>query len=111
MTSEFSYKLTEKAAADLDGIVSYIVVQLENPQAATGFLISLESAIHEICLFPESGSLVINEFLPHKGIRKKLVDNYIMYYLPDMTDETIYVLRVIYGRRNLDEILREMNFS
>ncbi len=111
MASEFSYKLTAKAAADLDGIVSYIAVQLENPQAATGFLNSLESAIHDACSFPESGSPVINEFLPHKGIRKKPVNNYIMYYFPDMNAKTIYVLRVIYGRRNLDEILQEMNFS
>ena len=111
MASEFSYKLTTKAEADLDGIVSYIAVQLENPQAATGFLNKLQDAIHEACSFPESGSLVVNEFLPYKGIRKKLVGNYIMYYFPDMNAETIYVLRVIYGRRNLDEILREMNFS
>lgn len=111
MASEFSCKLTTKAEADLDEIVSYIAVQLENPQAATRFLNKLQEAIHESCLFPESGSLVINEFLPYKGIRKKLVGNYIMYYFPDMNTEAIYVLRVIYGRRNLDEILREMNFS
>ena len=79
MVSEFSYQLTTKAEVDLDTIVSYIVVQLENPQAATGFLNKLQDAIQEACSFPESGSLVINEFLPYKGIRKKLVGNYIMY--------------------------------
>ncbi len=46
-----------------------------------------------------------------KDIRKKLVGNYTMYYFPDMNAETIYLLRIIYGRRNLDEILREMSFS
>ncbi len=111
MASEFSYKLTTKAEADLDEIVSYIAVQLENPQAATGFLNKLQAAIHEACSFPESGAPVVNEFLPYKDIRKKLVGNYIMYYFPDMNAETIYLLRVIYGRRNLDEILREMSFS
>jgi toxin ParE1/3/4 len=111
MTSEFSYKLTTKAEADLDEIVSYIAIQLENPQAATGILNKLQDAIHEACSFPESGSQVVNEFFPYKGIRKKLVGNYIMYYFPDMNAETVYILRVIYGRRNLDEILREMSFS
>lgn len=111
MASKFVYKLTDKAEADLDGIVSYFAVQLENQQAATGFLNKLQDALHEACAFPESGSLVNNEFLPYKTIRKKLVGNYIMYYFPDMSAETIYVLRVIYGRRNLDEILREMNIS
>jgi len=111
MASEFSYQLTTKAEADLDGILSYIAVQLENPQAAAGFLNKLQGAIQEACSFPESGSMVINEFLPYKDIRKKPVGNYIMYYFPDRNAGTIYVLRVIYGRRNLDEILMEMNLS
>lgn len=111
MGSEFSYRLTAKAEADLDEIVSYISVQLENPQAAAGFLNKLQDAIQETCSFPESGSLVINEFLPYKDIRKILVGNYIMYYFPDVNAEMIYVLRVIYGRRNLDKILMEMNLS
>ena len=111
MAYESSYKLTTKAEADLDGIVSYIAVQIENPQAATGFLTRLQDAIQEACSFPGSGSLVANEFFPYKGIRKKLVGNYIMYYFPDMNAKMIYVLRVIYGRRNLDEILREMSLG
>lgn len=111
MASEFSYKLTTKAEEDLDEVVSYIAVQLENPQAATGFLNKLQVAIHEACSFPESGALIVNEFIPYKDIRQKLVGNYIMYYFPDVNAETVYILRVIYGRRNLDEILREMSFS
>ena len=111
MASEFGYKLTGKAETDLDGIVSYIAVQLGNRQAAAGFLDELQAVINEACAFPESGETVDNEFLPYKTIRRKTVGSYIMYYFPDMKAETIYVLRIIYGRRNLDEILREMNLS
>lgn len=111
MASNFSYTLTYKAEADLDGIVSYITTQLANPMAATGFLDKLQDVIAEACSFPESGSPVFNEFLPSKNIRKKLVGNYIMYYSSNQEAETIYILRIIYGRRNLDEILLEMNFS
>ena len=49
MASDFAYQLTEKAEADLDEIVSYIAVQLENPQAAAGFLNTLQNAIQEAC--------------------------------------------------------------
>ncbi len=111
MASNFSYTLTHKADADLDGIVSYLTTQLANPKAATDFLDKLQDAIDEACFFPESGSLVFNEFLPSKNIRKKLVGNYIMYYFSNQETETIHILRIIYGRRNLDEILLEMNFS
>ena len=111
MASEFVYKLTDKAEADLDGIVSYISVQLANRQAAADFLDKLQAAINEASAFQESGAPVDNEFLPYKTIRRKTVGSYIMYYFPDMKAETIYILRIIYGRRNLDEILCEMSIS
>ncbi len=55
------------------------------------------------------GSLAVNEFVPNGEIRKKLAGNYIMYYLPDFAEKVIFILRIVYGRRNTDEILRWMN--
>ena len=34
MESKYQYRLSQKAEADLDGIVSYISVELSNPQEA-----------------------------------------------------------------------------
>ena len=108
MASRFAYQLTEKAEGDLDEIVSYIAIQLENKQAATEFINKLQDVILEACSFPESGSPINNELISNKSIRKKAVGNYIMYYFLDKGSETIYVLRILYGRRNLDEIIREI---
>ena len=52
-----------------------------------------------------------NAFLPNGTVRKKLVGSYMLYYFPDREDERIYILRVLYGRRNLDELLREMDLN
>lgn len=109
MESKGGYQLTQKADADLDDIVGYIAVELANRQAASDFVDKLQGVIEEIRSFPESGSLVINEFLPNTEVRKKLIGNYIMYYLPDFDKKMIFVLRIIYGRRNMDEILRQLN--
>lgn len=76
MESEWVYRMTQKADADLDDIV---------------------------------GSLAVNEFVPNGEIRKKLAGNYVMYYLPDFAEKVIFILRIVYGRRNTDEILRWMN--
>ena len=38
MESKYQYRLSQKAEADLDGIVSYIAVELSNPQAASDFV-------------------------------------------------------------------------
>lgn len=109
MESKWGYKLTRKANTDLDEIVRYITTDLSNPKAATDFVDKLLDAIEEARLFPESGSLVFNEYLPNMDIRRKLVGNYIMYYLPDFGEETVYILRIVYGRRDMDEIMRQMN--
>lgn len=109
MESKWGYQLTQKADADLDDIVGYIAVELANPKAASDFVDKLQEAIEEARAFPENGSLVINEFVPNMWIRRKLVGNYIMYYLPDSEEKMIFVLRIIYGRRSMDEILRQLN--
>lgn len=109
MVSKFGYRLTKRAESDLDGIVSYIAVFLANPQTASDFVDKLQDNIEEARAFPESGSLVHNEFLQLESVRKKLVGNYIMYYLPDMGEEIIYVLRIVYRKRNMDEILKKLD--
>lgn len=109
MESKWEYQLTQKADADLDDIVGYIAVELANPTAASDFVDKLQKAIEEARVFPESGALVVNEFIPDAEIRKKLVGNYIMYYLPDSDEKKIYILRIVYGRRNMDKILQRLN--
>lgn len=108
MEYKYSYKLTQKAEGDLDEIVSYIAVQLANESAASNFVDNLIECIDKTCLFPESGSIVVNEFLPDIGVRKKIVGNYIIFYLLNSDDKTIMILRIVYGRRNMDEILKFM---
>ena len=109
MTSNYQYHFTKKAEADLDEILSYISIELSNPEAAASFLKDLLAVIASICSVPKIGRIVENEFLPDKEIRKSLVGNYVLYYLPDAVEMTIYILRILYGRRNLDELVREIN--
>lgn len=104
MASKLGYQLTKRAESDLDGIVSYMAVELANPQAASDFVDKLKDNIDEARAFPESGSLVDNEFLQVENLRKKLIGNYIMYYLPDMREKIIYILRIVYGKQNITEI-------
>ena len=109
MSSNYRYHFTKKAEADLGEILSYISVELSNPEAAASFLKDLQTVLTSICSVPTIGSIVENEFLPDKEIRKSLVGNYVLYYLPDAVEMTIYILRILYGRRNLDELVREIN--
>ena len=109
MESEYQYRLSQRAEADLDGIVAYIAVELSNPQAASDFADKLKRVIDETRSFPESGSCVSNEFLSNTEVRKKLIDNYVMYYLSVPEERMIYIVRIVYGKRNMDEILHQLD--
>ena len=50
-----------------------------------------------------------DEFLQVENVRRKLVGNYIMYYLPDMGEQITYILRIVYGKRNMDAILKKLD--
>ena len=108
MTSKYQYHFTKKAKSDLDEILSYISIELSNPEAAASFLKDFLAVLTSICSVPKIGRIVENEFLPDREIRKSLVENYLLYYLPDIKKKSIYVLRILYGRRNLDELVREI---
>lgn len=109
MASKYRYLLTKRAESDLDGIISYIVVELGNPKAASEFVDKLQGCIEEVMIFPESGSPVHNEFLQVENVRKKLFGNYIMYYLLDTKEKTIFILRIVYSKCDMDAILKKLD--
>ena len=108
MTSEWSYKYTNKAIEDLDQIVYYIAEKLANKIAASDFLDELESTIGVLTFFPKSGTLVKNNYLSDANVRFSLINNYTLYYYPDYEKQTIIILRIIYGRRDPDFIYSQL---
>lgn len=109
MVSEFRCVLTEKAVADYEDIIRYITVELANPSAATSFADEVQQRIDEIMLFPESGALINNEYVFEPDVRKKLIGNYIMFYRPNKDSMTIEILRIVYGKMNLTDIIGKLN--
>jgi len=108
MEYKYSYRFTEKAEQDLDEILHYISVDLVNPTAAQNLGRKIFEKIDMVRIFPESGAPIDNEFLSDKTVRKLLVENYVIYYKAHYDEKIIFVLRVVYGKRNLDEILKTM---
>ena len=110
MDCKYSYKFTEKAEKDLNDVLRYISEDLSNPQAATEFGKKVFERIDNIRSFPLSGTLVENYFLSNKNIRRIVIDNYLLYYTESDSQQTIYIVRIVYGRRNLEEIYRTIKY-
>lgn len=108
MECKYSYRFTEKAEQDFDEILQYISVDLVNPTAAQNLGRKVFEKIDIVRAFPDSGALIDNEFLSDKTVRKLSVDNYVIYYKAHYDERIISILRIVYGKRNLDEILKTM---
>ncbi len=50
--------------------------------------------------------IVENDFLLNKEIRRIVLNNYIMYYLTNEKTREITIIRIVYGKRNLEDIYR-----
>lgn len=103
----YDYDLTEIAESDIDETLSYMEDDLSNPTAASDFMDALEDKIDEICKNPKTGRIVKNPYLKRDDVRRFLVDNYIAYYIIDEDNSKIVILRLVYGRRDLDKILKD----
>ncbi len=105
MRSEYSCAFTARAEQDLDEILGYIKNELKNPDAAARFGQKVFRCCDTLCAQPEAGMFVENEYLTDKQVRRILVENYIVYYKAAAEEKTVYILRIVYGYRNLDAVL------
>lgn len=108
MAADYSFSFADIAAADLDDTLNYISSGLSNPIAAQSFLRKMETSISVIRTFPLSGSPVDNPYVKRNDIRKIMVGNYVLYYLPDHLKNEIVILRIVYGQRDRDDIEKNL---
>ena len=88
------------ADRDLDSILSCLINELYNPQAAGNLLDEIESAYDALAENPESYELCRNERLANLEYRKVMVGNYLMIYQYDSALDEINVLRFFHESQN-----------
>ena len=88
------------ADRDLDSILSYLINELCNPQAAGNLLDEVESPYDALVETPEAFELCRDERLADLGYRKVQVGNYLMIYQYDSEMDEINVLRFFHESQN-----------
>jgi toxin ParE1/3/4 len=101
----YALVITEAAEADLDGIADYFSYELKEPIAALHQLARIEEAMTTLEELPERHGIVQDKYLESKGIRKLLMDNYLIFYTVNKSINTINIVRVLHGRRDWESIL------
>ena len=104
MENKYKLNIYPKAQSDLKNIIEYVSVVLSNKQAANDLMTAFKNAFERVCVFPESCPVLNNSFLKYKGLRKLLVNNYIVFYR--VKDNTIQIVRIMYAMQNYQEVFK-----
>jgi plasmid stabilization system protein ParE len=89
------------AKADKIEILTYWKVRNQSNHYSKKLNILLKEAVNLIALTPRAGHLTIKE-----NVRAKIVRDYLIIY--EVATDTINILSIIDGRRNLEEITKRI---
>lgn len=92
--------LTHEASAELIELKNYIAHILKAPDTALRYIRGLRQEIEKLETFPESIAPVDDEPWRSRGIRRKIYKNFYIYYRVEKSEKRVYVLNVIYTRRD-----------
>jgi len=106
MASKYSYHFAPKALDDFEAALQYIERELLNHRAASDLAEKIFQGIDIIREFPDSGLMIDNTYIADQSLRKFFADNYIVFYKAEHATRSVIIVRIVYGRRNIDEILK-----
>ena len=95
----------EDAVQDLQAIYDYISKTLQEPVIAERQTNRIMDAADTLDHIPLRYRLYDNEPWRSRGLRVLPVDNYIIFYLPDETQNTVTIIRIMYGGRDIEKQL------
>lgn len=101
---------SDEALKDLEDIYSYIAFALKEKDIASKIIRNIRSDARSLDPFIEMYSLVEWEPWHSAGVRRMLVGNYSVYYLPDKEANKISVIRILYSGRDIEEIIKNSNY-
>lgn len=103
--SEWNVILSPEFKQEFKDIYSYIAEVLRAPEAARKQVGRILEQVKNLNEMPKKFPLVEIEPWHSRGLRRLVVDNYIVFYIPIESTKEVVVFHVFYGGRSLDELL------
>lgn len=103
----WNIEFTDRARRDLRDILDYITYKFHEPQTAVKLVRQITKEILSLDNMPMRYRLYDIEPLKSQGLRCFPVKNYIVFYYPDESKNTVYAVRIIYGGRDIRNQLME----
>jgi plasmid stabilization system protein ParE len=93
------------AESDLLSILGYISDTLKKPEIAKHIYMSIREKISTLAEMPLRNKVVSEEPYLSMGVRLLYVENYTVFYDVDEDIHKVHVLRVLYNRRQWQNLL------
>jgi len=100
----YTVKITESARNDMEKIYNYIALDLFSPLAAMNQYNRIANAISSLKTMPERYPLFESKPERLRGIRKLVVDNYIVCYIVD--EKEVVIIAIFYGASDVSAKLQ-----
>lgn len=103
----FNVVYSFEARQDLRDIYEYIAYELLEPDTAAGQTNRIMKAAYSLEQMPMRHRLYEEEPWNSQGLCFLPVDNYLIFYLPDETNNIVNIIRIMYGGRYVKRQLSE----
>lgn len=97
--------IQESAELDLNGIIEYIAIDLNEKLIALKLYKKIVEAINSLSDTPGRCAVIDAEPYKDMGIRRLIVNNYSIFYYLNNETETVHILRILYNRRDWKNLL------
>lgn len=99
---------TLKARQDLQSIYEYIAFTLLVPETAQKITNTILEKIRTLDFMPEKNPLYKDETWHSLGVRFLPVKKYLVFFKIDNRTDTVYIVRIVYGGRDIKYQLEEL---
>ena len=105
---QYQVKMTDHATEQMGEAVSYISKMLLVPDVALRWSERIQAEIASLSKMPGRYPLTPEEPWRSEGVHKMSVENFLVYYWINETERIVWVLAIVYGRRDQLTMLRNM---
>ena len=103
--------ITPDAEEDLVELRNYIADVLLARDTARNYIRTIRREIGSLSKLPARYKPVDDEPWHSRGVRRIIVNNFFVYYRIDEEHKRVYILNVIYARRDLLRVLEQMSID
>ncbi|MET1248973.1 type II toxin-antitoxin system RelE/ParE family toxin [Sporolactobacillus sp. STCC-11] len=103
--STYNLIMSISAVNDLQEISRYIAKELQEPETAQKLVAKIKRTVMSLSEMPTRYPCVTDQYLASRGIRRIVVDHYLVFYLIHEEDRVVSIIRILYSKRNWEHLI------